>query len=156
MFVFPRCYQGSEPFDEINGWYRAHRGLAGNLRYSARLKGWNIWEHALFPRPMREAVRSMLLLNTHASNAVMDHRLANLSPEIIHHYYNREEISLTSPSYFHLSTSNYMPQDSFDPRAFAYIPPGVLLMSMPLHVLYYVMEFMVSIACIYSLLKFGA
>lgn len=113
------------------------------MRYSARVKGWNIWEHALFPAPLRQAVRAMLLLNAQASNMVLNHRLNNLmlldSEPTIH---QRRPLP-TEASYYHVPTSDYLPLDAHNLQATAHVPPGVLLLSMPLYVLYYVMEFMV-------------
>lgn len=134
--------KGSEPFDEVNGWYRAFRGLAGNVRYTAHYKGWNIWHHAYFPTPLRRAVRTMLLINAQASNMVLEHRLNNLSASEDNHC-AQWQFPRTDPRYYHFPTSNYMPIDALNQQATADIPPGVLLMSMPHFVVYNVMEFMV-------------
>lgn len=56
-------HTGSTPFDENQGWYRSYRGLAGAVSYHVRWKGWTPVEHAIFPTPLREAVRTMLLCN---------------------------------------------------------------------------------------------
>lgn len=53
--------QGCEPFDEINGWYRAYRGLSGTLNYRCQRKMWNIWCHRDFPLHFRECVKTVLL-----------------------------------------------------------------------------------------------
>jgi hypothetical protein len=94
----------------------------------------------------------MLLMNAHASNMVLDHRLNNLSIE--NRSNNSQHDAFAPPqqplridaSYYHFSTSNYMPLDAHDARATADIPPGVRLMSMPHYVVYYVMEFMVRLS----------
>ena len=135
--------KGSDPFDEVNGWYRAFRGLAGTVRYSARLKGWDIWEHANFPVPLRRAVHTMLLLNAQASNMILEHRLNNLSLDHENNPPERQRPLLTAANYYHFPTSNYMPVDAYDLEAIADVPPGVRLMSVPLYVVYYIMEFMV-------------
>jgi hypothetical protein len=125
----------------VNGWYRAHRGLAGNVRYTARRKGWDIWGHQLFPLSLRRAVRTMLLLNAQASNMTLEHRLNNMSIENENNH--ARPVHVTGPAYFHSTTSDYMPLDARDPNATAGLPPGVLLMSIPHDVVYYIMEFMV-------------
>ena len=134
--------KGSDPFDEVNGWYRAYRGLAGNIRYKAKRKGWNIWEHSYFPEPLRRAVYTMLLLNARASNMVLEHRLNNMHNDRVNSSKRR---AITDSSYYHQPTSDYMPLDAFDMQAMEGIPPGVLLMSLPQYVVYYIMEFMVML-----------
>jgi hypothetical protein len=54
-------HTGSDPFDEQHGWYRSWRGLAGTVSYKAKWKGWNPWEHRLFTRELKDAVKTMLL-----------------------------------------------------------------------------------------------
>ena len=106
LMIYPGLgHTGSEPFEEVHGWYRAYRGLAGSLRYSCTRKGWNIWEHALFPRPFRDAVRTMLLIRRRA--------------ELAH---------------FAEGTDTMTGSLTVRPSR---------LMALPLHVLYYTMEFMV-------------
>lgn len=144
--------KGSEPFDEVNGWYRAFRGLAGTVRYSARLKGWDIWNHAHFPAPLRRAVRTLLLMNAQAANMVLEHRLNNLSLDSENNHPGRHRPLLTDAdaSYYHFPTSNYMPVDAYDLEAISDVSPGVQLMSMPHDVVYYIMEFMVGSLRIYG------
>jgi len=54
-------HTGSAPFDDVNGWYRSWRGLAGSVAYRAKWKGWSPMEHRLFPTELKDAVRTMLL-----------------------------------------------------------------------------------------------
>ena len=54
-------HTGSQPFDDEHGWYRAHRGLAGGLRYKSTLKGWSPFSHSIFPKPLKQAVSTMLM-----------------------------------------------------------------------------------------------
>jgi hypothetical protein len=58
-------HTGSEPFDEVHGWYRAFRALAGMLSYTAEYKGWSPFEHRMFPRALRRAVKALLLCQNH-------------------------------------------------------------------------------------------
>lgn len=54
-------HTGSVPFDDVHGWYRSYRGLAGSLKYHSVWKGWNVFEHQLFPQPLKNAVLVMLM-----------------------------------------------------------------------------------------------
>eukprot|EP01036_Dinobryon_divergens_P026708 gene26708-35387_t len=54
-------HTGSEPFDEVRGWYRSYRGLAGRLTYAVRWKGWTPMTHSIFPKALKKAVFTMLL-----------------------------------------------------------------------------------------------
>lgn len=54
----------------MNGWFRAHRGHAGDIHYRSRLKGWNIPQHLIFPEELREAVRSVLLCHAVSAHSV--------------------------------------------------------------------------------------
>ena len=58
-------HTGAQPFDDQHGWYRAYRALAGSLSYSVKLKGWSPLEHKIFPAPLKEAVKSLLLCQHH-------------------------------------------------------------------------------------------
>lgn len=83
-------HTSSEPFDEFNGWYRAYRGLAGVVTYTCRRKGWSPAEHRLFPVPLREAVRCLLLCHTrtvwnHANGGVTPHPLLKLPTHVLYH-----------------------------------------------------------------------
>lgn len=75
-------HTGSLPFDEVNGWYRAYRGPAGMFSYTVSLKGWNPWEHSIFPYHLKDSVRCMLLVNNriHPRNA-----LSRLPPFVVYH-----------------------------------------------------------------------
>jgi len=61
-------HTGSTPFDEQNGWYRSYRGLSGSISYSRKAKGWHPHCHQLFPLPLRESVRQMLLCHLKGSD----------------------------------------------------------------------------------------
>lgn len=109
----------------------------------------------------------MLLINAHASNEVFKHRLRYVSEEGEDDDCAGAErdVSLSARSlpgqrhsqqpvvsrdigarYYHTTTSEYMPVElSLSPEATSGISPGVLLLSMPRDVVYYVMEFMVSV-----------
>ncbi|KAJ1410926.1 hypothetical protein B484DRAFT_455741, partial [Ochromonadaceae sp. CCMP2298] len=54
-------HTGSRPFDEMHGWYRAYRSLAGSVSYCAEYKGWSPFDHKIFPKQLRKAVVTMLL-----------------------------------------------------------------------------------------------
>lgn len=54
-------HTGSEPFDEVHGWYRAFRGLAGSIRYTAKWKGWSPFNHSEFPPALKKGVKALLL-----------------------------------------------------------------------------------------------
>ena len=58
-------HTGAQPFDDQHGWYRAYRALAGSLSYSVKLKGWSPLEHKIFPAPLKDAVKSLLLCQHH-------------------------------------------------------------------------------------------
>ena len=58
-------HTGAQPFDDQHGWYRAYRALAGSLSYSVKLKGWSPLEHKIFPAPLKDAVKSLLLCQNH-------------------------------------------------------------------------------------------
>lgn len=45
----------------MHGWYRAYRALAGSIKYNANWKGWSPFEHKIFPRPVRDAVVTLLM-----------------------------------------------------------------------------------------------
>eukprot|EP01035_Chromulina_nebulosa_P025838 gene25838-33757_t len=47
-------HTGSEPFDEVRGWYRSYRGLAGRLTYAVRWKGWTPMTHSIFPKALKK------------------------------------------------------------------------------------------------------
>lgn len=62
LIVYPGLgHTGSEPFDDVRGWYRSYRGLAGGIGYKAHWKGWSCAEHRIFPVPLRAAVKTMLI-----------------------------------------------------------------------------------------------
>lgn len=52
--VYPGLgHTGSEPFDQVNGWYKSYRGPCGNISYRSIHKGWNIAQHSLFPKELQ-------------------------------------------------------------------------------------------------------
>jgi len=62
--LFPGLgFTGATPFDERSGWYRAFRGLAGTVSYTASPMRWTLDTHARFPRSMRDAVLNLLAAN---------------------------------------------------------------------------------------------
>jgi hypothetical protein len=69
-------HTGAEPFDEVQGWYRAYRALAGNLSYTVRRKGWTPFEHKIFPEPLKQAVKTLLMCQN------QDHFLRSRSASI--------------------------------------------------------------------------
>lgn len=67
LVVWPGLgHTASVPFDDEHGWYRSWRGIAGTIEYRARVKGWNLWEHKVFPAALRAQVKALLL--TYASS----------------------------------------------------------------------------------------
>lgn len=60
-------HTGSEPFETTNGWYRNWRGMSGRVSYRPKLKGWNPFENSIFPAPLKNAVRTMLLAHNRCS-----------------------------------------------------------------------------------------
>jgi hypothetical protein len=68
-------HTGSTPFDEQHGWYRAYRGPAGSIGYSARAKGFNIFTFKLFPQATHRAVVTLLLINACLKNSVQLNKL---------------------------------------------------------------------------------
>lgn len=54
-------HTGAEPFDETAGWYRAYRALAGSVTYTVKRKGWTPFEHKIFPEPLKQAVKTVLM-----------------------------------------------------------------------------------------------
>eukprot|EP01038_Epipyxis_sp_PR26KG_P012587 gene12587-16879_t len=62
-------HTGSSPFDDQHGWYRAYRGLAGSVKYTMKWKGWSIFEHQIFPIPLKNAVKALLLCQNHIMEA---------------------------------------------------------------------------------------
>ena len=67
------CLQGSSPFDDRQGWYRAFRGLAGAVGYSCARKGWHPRCHCLFPPELRACVRAMLLCHNQGGGPHCSH-----------------------------------------------------------------------------------
>lgn len=63
-------HTGSEPFDDVHGWYRSYRGLAGSIKYHSTWKGWSPFEHHQFPKHLQDAVLTMLLANNRRYNAL--------------------------------------------------------------------------------------
>ena len=119
--------QGAEPFDEVQGWYRAHRGLAGSIRYTCQRMGWTIWTHGLFPAPLRRGVTEVLLVRRRAELAY-DHIQAPPPTE-----------SGGGGGGLLGSLRSQLPHR---------------LMSLPLHVVYYILEFMVRLGgllCVWCL-----
>jgi hypothetical protein len=53
-------FTGSVPFDTRRGWYRAYRGLAGALGYTASPLRWSAPRHGVFPAAARAAVCTLL------------------------------------------------------------------------------------------------
>ena len=51
---------GSVPFDNEQGWFRHARSPCGMVRYRAKVKGYHMREHKIFPFDMREAARTLL------------------------------------------------------------------------------------------------
>jgi hypothetical protein len=117
-------HTGSQPFDEVHGWYRAYRGLAGGMSYRCRRKGWTIWDHTLFPEHFQEGVLTMLMCRERSLNVL----------------YRRRHLLL--PAY-----ASYALQD---PSAISTMTPNPNLDRkrelglLHTHILYYIMEFMVS------------
>jgi hypothetical protein len=81
-------HAGSEPFDVTNGWFtnvhgsRSARGPAGSISYTSKLKGWNPWDHLIFPSEIHDAVLTMLLVHgrMHPSNP-----MRNLPLHVLYH-----------------------------------------------------------------------
>ncbi len=61
-------HTGSNPFDQINGWYRSNRGLAGCLSYLVQWKGWTPFTHHQFTPSLKQAVLTMLLCQNHLNH----------------------------------------------------------------------------------------
>jgi hypothetical protein len=61
-------HTGSEPFDQHHGWYRAWRGLAGAVVYKAKRKGWKPSEHILFPQEMKRSLLTLLCCQQRLEN----------------------------------------------------------------------------------------
>jgi hypothetical protein len=130
-------WQGSEPFDEVHGWYRAYRGLAGSVGYRCRRKGWTIEEHRTFPEELREGVRAVLMARRRAEITYGDIR-------------NPSHLANLIGSNVNGAANPLFPQDPLanDPSVEQVAPrpsglPGRVI-SLPLHVLYHILEFMVS------------
>jgi hypothetical protein len=76
-------HTGSEPFETTNGWYRNWRGMAGRVSYRPKLKGWNPFENSIFPAPLKEAVRTMLLTHNRCSGLNRQMSLDSTSSDLI-------------------------------------------------------------------------
>ena len=53
-------HAGNRLFDDINGWYRAYRGPCGAFSYTSRAKGWDIWNHRIFPSAFKSAAYTLI------------------------------------------------------------------------------------------------
>ena len=51
---------GSTPFDGDDGWFRHARSPCGMVRYKAKMKGYHVRDHKIFPLGMREAAKTLL------------------------------------------------------------------------------------------------
>lgn len=161
-------HTGSEPFDDQHGWYRAHRGLAGSISYSMRWKGWNCHEHNSFPEALRETVRTILLCHYSAyrqhqrlltvenghSQGLVTKRSADEFYEMEDECTNGKRGRSSSPVH---STSSMYPGmviagESVNGLVMATNSTRIpAIHTLPVHVVYYIMEFMVSLPVILTL-----
>lgn len=58
-------HTGSNPFDEVHGWYRSYRSLAGSIQYRARRKGWQVTHHNKFPKVMKDSILETIKCHHH-------------------------------------------------------------------------------------------
>mmetsp|Transcript_22148 Transcript_22148/g.71727 ORF Transcript_22148/g.71727 Transcript_22148/m.71727 type:complete len:504 (-) Transcript_22148:1065-2576(-) len=56
------------PFDNERGWWRVHRGPAGMITYTARLKRWTKATHEEFPSEFKASVKACLLAQHRAGS----------------------------------------------------------------------------------------
>ena len=110
----------------MNGWYRAYRGLAGALSYRCSRKGWTIWDHNQFPQKFRESVLTILLCREQSLN-LMDYERQQL---IASRWNGTAALAIGTSS-----RDNILRVDRSRQLGLLHT-----------HILYYIMEFMVSIA----------
>ena len=53
-------HAGNRLFDDVNGWYRAYRGPCGAFSYTSCAKGWDIWNHKIFPPVFKSAAYTLI------------------------------------------------------------------------------------------------
>lgn len=78
-------FTGSIPFDARNGWYRAYRGLAGSLGYTARPVLWSPARHGSFPASAQRAAVTLIAANQVRDACV----LASLPKDVLLHVLER-------------------------------------------------------------------
>ena len=106
-------HTGSVPFDDVDGWYRSYRGLAGALSYTCTIKGWSPFDHEIYTPELKTGVKTMLLC-----------RQSSISS------------SLSRQSSVNSSIDSEGESLEID------VQPQPIVHTLPLHVLYYIMEFM--------------
>lgn len=143
-------HTGSEPFDEVHGWYRSYRGLAGSVHYHMRWKGWSPERHREFPEALRCAVRTMLLCNL---NAAVARSLLQLESADVD---SRSITNSSSSSMNDDDNNNHSLVSADSAAAAAFLPSDAVsttqvgkkrrltLASLPVYVVYNILEFMVG------------
>ena len=105
-------HTGSHPFDDVDGWYRSYRGLAGAVSYTFSIKGWSPFDHEIYTPELKSGVKTMLLCRQSSINSSLS-RQSSLS----------SSIDL---------------EDEFDTGT----QPQPVIHRLPLYVIYHIMEFM--------------
>jgi hypothetical protein len=146
-------HTGSTPFDEQFGWYRSYRGLAGSVTYYVRWKGWNIWEHHSFPQSFQERILTLLLCNHRCGHEIL-YELLQSSSTISNPSASSSSSAAATSSVpmvddinnsdgnhplISVTTSITSPEGGERRRG-----RPLNIGDLPRHVIYYIMEFMVS------------
>lgn len=133
-------HTGSEPFDDVNGWYRSYRGIAGTVHYHMRWKGWTPERHREFPEELREAVRTMLLCN-------VDSAMARSMSLLYGGPAQQPTITTTSVGGETAAAAALADTVAASSSSSLQQPPRYTLASLPVYLIYNIMEFTVSCRC---------
>eukprot|EP01039_Chlorochromonas_danica_P009872 gene9872-10918_t len=113
LIVYPGLgHTGSEPFDDLRGWYRSYRGLAGGIGYKAHRKGWSPDEHGIFPVALQRAVKTMLMCQSFGQSMSSVRRgIWSLSVDVILYilefmHYDWFAVPLSHPTALHRHISD--------------------------------------------------
>ena len=147
MLLWPGLgHTSSNPFDDQQGWYRSWRGLCGSVGYNAKLKGWSINQHLVFPTGLREQVKMLLLCYEAAGGLKYTHvsPVPKTRKRLYSNNENEDIVTTTSSSSSSSSSSSGSTNNNNNP-----VPTYTALRTLPMHVLYHIMEYMVSNMCVY-------
>jgi len=169
VIIYPGLgHTGSIPFDDTHGWYRSYRGLAGSISYTAEWKGWSPFEHHIFPNELKQSVLTLLLCqNTYKNNCYRnknndddDNNNKSVFNRLIMNMNSKKKKNIFSDHNFpskkiisnnyDKSDNNYNTKAKFeddvddDNKDNSMIKSSLNITNLPVFVIYYIMEFMVS------------